>query len=45
EALNDMVEHTSTRSAPWHLIPAEDKRHARIQALRILCEALEEALE
>lgn len=45
EALNDMVEHTSTRSAPWHLIPAEDKRHARIQTLRILCEALEEALE
>ncbi|MGI3129838.1 polyphosphate:AMP phosphotransferase [Halopseudomonas pachastrellae] len=44
QAMNDMVEHTSTRNAPWHLIPAQNKRYARIQALRILCETLNDAL-
>ncbi len=43
-AVNDMVEHTSTRQAPWTLIAANDKRHARIEVLRTLCERLEAAL-
>ncbi len=43
-AVNDMVEHTSTRQAPWTLIAANDKRHARIEVLRTLCERLETAL-
>jgi polyphosphate kinase 2 (PPK2 family) len=43
-AVNDMVERTSTDFAPWHLIEGNDKRHARIQALRILCQRLEERL-
>ena len=45
QAMNDMVEHCSTRQAPWHLIPAENKRYARIQALRIVCETLTDALK
>lgn len=44
QAMNDMVARTSTREAPWHLIPAEDKRYARIETLRIVCESLETAL-
>ncbi len=43
-AVNDMVEHTSTRQAPWTLIEANDKRHTRIKILRTLCERLETAL-
>jgi polyphosphate:AMP phosphotransferase len=43
-AVNDMVERTSTRQAPWTLIEANDKRYARIEVLRTLCERLETAL-
>lgn len=41
EAANEMVARTSTRDAPWHLIPANDKRHARLQVLRHVVEAME----
>jgi polyphosphate:AMP phosphotransferase len=40
-AVCDMVERTSTEHAPWHLIPANDKLHARIAILKHLCAALE----
>ena len=43
-AVNDMVAHTSTEFAPWTLIAGEDKKFARIQILKTLCEHLEEAL-
>ena len=43
-AVNDMVERTSTRQAPWTLISANDKRYTRIEVLRTLCERLEAAL-
>lgn len=43
-AVNDMVERTSTDYAPWHLIAGNDKRHARIKALKIYCDRLETAL-
>lgn len=45
QAMNDMVEHTDTAKAPWHVIPAEDKRYARIQTLKVLCTALQFALK
>jgi polyphosphate kinase 2 (PPK2 family) len=38
------VERTSTRQAAWTLVEANDKRHARIEVLRTLCERLEAAL-
>lgn len=43
-AVNDMVERTSTEYAPWTLIEGNDKRYARIKAIRIFCERLEEAV-
>ena len=43
-AVNDMVERTSTRQAPWTLVEANDKRFARIKILRTLCQQLEAAL-
>ncbi len=44
-AVNDMVERTSTEYAPWNLIEANDKRYARVKALKLYCERLELALE
>ena len=44
-AVNDMVERTSTEYAPWHLIEGNDKRFARIKALKIYCEQLEKLLK
>ena len=43
-AVNDMVARTSTRRAPWHLIPANDKNYARVEVLRVAATALERAL-
>lgn len=43
-AVDDMIERTSTAVAPWHLIPGNDKRYARVAVLRKICEALEASL-
>lgn len=42
---SDMVERTSTQHAPWHLIPANNKWHARLQVLEILCNAIDARLK
>jgi polyphosphate kinase 2 (PPK2 family) len=39
-AIEDMLEKTSTKIAPWYLIPANDKPFGRIAAFRILAEQL-----
>ncbi|MBI5258186.1 MAG: polyphosphate:AMP phosphotransferase [Burkholderiales bacterium] len=44
-AVCDMVDRTSTATAPWTLVEANNKYHARIKVLRTLCEAVEAALE
>lgn len=44
-AVNDMVERTSTEFAPWTLLEANDKRYARIKALKYFCQKLQEALK
>lgn len=44
EAVHDMVERTSTHTAPWILVEANNKYHARIKILRSLCEAIEARL-
>jgi len=44
EAVNEMIERTSTPGAPWTLVESEDKRHARLKILRTFCEKLEEEL-
>ncbi len=39
-AIEDMMEETATRHAPWHLIPANNKPYGRIVAFRILADRL-----
>src|SRR3954468_16001549 len=43
-AVNEMVERTSTRRAPWTLVEANDKYFARLKVLKTACDAMEEAL-
>ena len=44
-AVCDMVDRTSTQIAPWTLVEANNKYHARIKVLRTLCGAIEAALK
>ena len=44
EAVCDMIDRTSTTPAPWTLVEANDKYHARIKVLKTLCRRIEEAL-
>ena len=43
-AVNDMVERTSTREAPWTLVEGNDKNYARVKVLKTLCARLEKAV-
>jgi hypothetical protein len=40
-----MVDRTSTGTAPWTLVEANDKGYARVKILRTICERLEAELE
>jgi polyphosphate:AMP phosphotransferase len=44
-AAREMIARTSDRQAPWYVIPADDKRYARLLVLRRLCERIEAALD
>jgi polyphosphate kinase 2 (PPK2 family) len=39
-AIEDTMQKTSTRRAPWHLVPANDKPFGRLAALRIVADRL-----
>jgi len=43
-AVCDMIERTSTVHAPWHVVPANDKRFARVTVLQTLADTLEAQL-
>jgi len=43
-AINEMLARTSTDLAPWRLVPANDKRFARIDVIRAVCDGLERML-
>ena len=43
-AARDMIALTDTRHAPWTIVAADDKRHARLAVLRALCDRIELAL-
>jgi polyphosphate:AMP phosphotransferase len=43
-AVNEMVARTSSAGAPWVLVPANDKRWARVRVLEELCAGLEQLL-
>jgi polyphosphate:AMP phosphotransferase len=44
-AVGDMLALTDRPSAPWHLIPADNKRHARLEILKTSCKQIAAALE
>ncbi len=44
-AVCDMVDRTSTGTAPWTLVEANDKNFARIKILKTLCQRIEAALK
>jgi len=44
EAASEMIERTGSADAPWTLVSAECKRHARLSVLETFCERLEGAL-
>ncbi|MFO1153027.1 MAG: polyphosphate kinase [Rhodospirillales bacterium] len=44
-AVNDMVERTSTRQAPWTLVPGNDKRSARLKVLETVVERLKAGID
>ena len=44
DAVNEMVERTSTHEAPWTLVAGNDKQFARVAVLRTVCERLRKAL-
>jgi polyphosphate:AMP phosphotransferase len=44
QAVADMVDRTSTEIAPWTLVEANDKNHARVKVLRTICRALKDAI-
>jgi polyphosphate:AMP phosphotransferase len=44
QAVNDMVERTSTEIAPWNIVASDDKRFARVETLRTLVARIEERL-
>ena len=43
-AVNGIVEHTSTHSAPWVLVEGNDKPFARIKVISTFCDRLEAML-
>jgi polyphosphate kinase 2 (PPK2 family) len=45
EATNEMLERTSTKRAPWHLIPANNKKWARIEILKTITETLSKGVD
>ena len=42
--VNDMLRLTSTAYAPWHIVESDDKRFARVKALRIINESVRRRL-
>lgn len=40
EAIEEMLERTSTKHAPWYVIPADNKKYARIDVISRICERL-----
>ena len=45
EAIDEMLQKTSTENAPWFIIESNDKKYARIKTLNIVIDALEKAIE
>ena len=44
-AVDEMLQKTSTKNAPWYIIESNDKKYARIKTLRLIVKTLEKAIE
>jgi len=44
-AIEDMVEETATKRAPWYLVPANDKPFGRLAAFRIIVDRLSAGID
>jgi len=44
-AVGDMLALTDRENAPWHLVPADNKRYARLEVLRSASRQIDEALD
>ena len=44
DAVNEMMKKTNTSYAPWHVLESNDKKYARIKALKIVIEEIEKVL-
>jgi polyphosphate:AMP phosphotransferase len=44
-AVGDMLALTERENAPWHLVPADNKRYARLEVLRSASRSIDEALD
>ena len=45
KAIEDMFDKTSTKAAPWHVVPSDDKPAARVEALSIIARELSKGLD
>ena len=45
EAIQEMLQRTSSAHAPWHVLPADDKKYARVRGLQLIFEGLSRGLE
>jgi len=41
-AYEDCLSATSTKTAPWHVVPADDKKNARLIISRVVIDALQD---
>jgi polyphosphate kinase 2 (PPK2 family) len=44
-AIEEMLQRTSSTHAPWHVLPADDKKYARVRGLQLIFEGLSHGLE
>lgn len=44
-AIEDMLKRTDTTFAPWHVVPAEDKRFTRVMVADLTIKAIQKAVE
>jgi len=42
DAFEDMIAHTSTKHAPWHVVPADNKWFTRVVVAAAIVDALED---
>ena len=45
DAVNEMLQKTNTSYAPWVILESNDKKYARIKALKVVIEAIESVLD